>query len=106
MSSTVIPQAFIDQHGGVVVENHLNIIDAPSRGQVSAATLSAILNSEAVDRVFRCINGSVAVSAYELEALPLPSVEQAQAVETLLQQGARSSDVEILIASFYKPNTQ
>lgn len=106
LTSTVIPQAFIDQHGGVVVENHLNIIYAPSRSEASAATISAILNSEAVDRVFRCINGSVAVSAYELEALPLPSVEQAQAVETLLQQGASSSDVEILIASFYKGNTQ
>lgn len=104
--STVMPQAFIDQHGGVVVENHLNIVHAPSRSEVSAATISAILNSGAVDRVFRCINGSVAVSAYELEALPLPSVEQAQAVETLLQQGASSSDVEILIASFYRGNTQ
>lgn len=106
LSSAVIPQAFIDQHGGVVVENHLNIIYALGRYEVSPATISAILNSEAVDRVFRCINGSVAVSAYELEALPLPSVEQALAVETLLQQGASSSDVESLIASFYKGNTQ
>jgi len=31
LSSAVIPQAFIDQHGGVVVENHLNIIYAPIR---------------------------------------------------------------------------
>lgn len=104
LSSTVIPQAFIDQHGGVVVENHLNIIYAPIRSEVSAATISAILNSEAVDRVFRCINGSVAVSAYELEALPLPSVEQAQSVEFQIQQGASSSDVEAMIASFYKGN--
>lgn len=100
--SAVIPQTFIDQHGGVVVENHLNIIYAPGRGEVSPATISAILNSEAVDRVFRCINGSVAVSAYELEALPLPSVEQAKVVETLLQQGARYGDVEAKLASFYK----
>jgi adenine-specific DNA-methyltransferase len=28
-----------------------------------------------VDRAFRCLSGSVAVSAYELENLPLPSPE-------------------------------
>lgn len=106
LTSAVIPQAFIDLHGGVVVENHLNIIYAKDHCEVSPATISVILNSEAVDRVFRCISGSVAVSAYELQALPMPSVEQAKAVEALLQQNASSSDVEILIASFYKGNTQ
>jgi len=103
--SAVMPQAFIDQAGGVVVENHLNIIYGHDC-KVLPETISIILNSEAVDRAFRCISGSVAVSAYELEALPLPSVEQAKAIESMLQRGASNSDMEAKIASFYKRNTQ
>ena len=104
--SAVIPQTFIDQHGGVVVENHLNIIYAPGCCEVAPATISVILNSEVIDRIFRCISGSVAVSAYELEALPLPSVEQTKAIESLLQQGTSARDVESMIASFYNGNTE
>jgi adenine-specific DNA-methyltransferase len=69
-----LPEAFIKEHGAVVIENHLNMIrptgDIPC---VSAAIITALLNSAIVDRAFRCISGSVAVSAYELENLPLPS---------------------------------
>ncbi len=104
--SAVIPQAFINRAGGVVVENHLNIVYANGRKKVAPETISAILNSEAVDRAFRCISGSVAVSAYELEALPLPSVEEAKTVEAMLSRGASNIEVEDKIASFYKGHAQ
>ena len=99
--SAVIPQEFIDANGGVVVENHLNIIYADKRGEVSPDAISAILNSEAADRAFRCISGSVAVSAYELEALPMPTIAQAKAIERLLRKGATRTAIEAKIASFY-----
>lgn len=99
--SAVIPQEFIDANGGVVVENHLNIIYAEGRGAVSPHTISAILNSEAADRAFRCISGSVAVSAYELEALPLPTIQQAKAIDRLLLKGATKAAIETRIATFY-----
>jgi hypothetical protein len=99
--SAVIPQEFIDRTGGVVVENHLNIIYAPKDPKVSPEVLSTILNSEAVDRAFRCINGSVAVSAYELEALPLPTLEQVAEVEALLKRQTNSLEIEEKISSFY-----
>jgi len=99
--SAVIPQDFIDANGGVVVENHLNIIYADNRGEVSPDAISAILNSEAADRAFRCISGSVAVSAYELEALPMPTIAQAKAIERLLLKGAPKATIEAKIASFY-----
>lgn len=99
--SAVIPQDFIDANGGVVVENHLNIIYADNRGEVSPDAISAILNSEAADRAFRCISGSVAVSAYELEALPMPTIAQAKAIERLLIKGAQKTAIEAKIASFY-----
>jgi len=79
----------------------LNIIYADSRGEVSPDAISAILNSEAADRAFRCISGSVAVSAYELEALPMPTIAQAKAIERLLLKGATRAAIEAKIASFY-----
>lgn len=100
--SAVIPQAFINQSNGVVVENHLNLIYAENHGKVSPDTLSAILNSEAVDRAFRCISGSVAVSAYELEALPLPTIKQAKSIEALLRKKAGRKAIEAQIASYYQ----
>jgi adenine-specific DNA-methyltransferase len=68
-----LPEHLIKKHGAVVVENHLNMI-RPINGApaLPAAALAALLNSTVVDRAFRCISGSVAVSAYELENLPLP----------------------------------
>lgn len=70
-----MPDSFLARHPrGVTVENHLNMLlplsDQPPA--ISPAVLAAFLNSRAADRAFRCISGSVAVSAYELEALPLP----------------------------------
>ncbi len=99
--SAVIPQEFIDSQGGVVVENHLNIVYSVDDDAITPETLSIILNSEAVDRTFRCISGSVAVSAYELEALPLPSIKQVKAVEKLIKSGATKSAIESKISSFY-----
>lgn len=68
-----LPPAFLAEHGAVVIENHINMIrPIASSPAVSAAVLAAMLNSGPLDRAFRCISGSVAVSAYELESLPLP----------------------------------
>lgn len=59
--------------GRVVVENHVNVLRcADSDPALDAQTLCDLLNTEVYDRLFRCLSGSVAVSAYELEALPLP----------------------------------
>ena len=82
-----LPTAFIEEHGSVVVENHLNMIK-PLNGapRVTPAALAVLLNSDVVDQVFRCINGSVAVSAYELEALPLPPPEDLKELERLVKK--------------------
>ena len=65
--------SFLKKHGAAVVENHLNMIrPLVPRPAVSHGTLAAFLNSRAADCAFRCVSGSVAVSAYELESLPLP----------------------------------
>lgn len=90
-----LPAAFVEQHEAVVVENHLNMIrpvnDKPT---VTTAVLAALLNSDILDQAFRCINGSVAVSAFELEALPLPPPSATRRLGTLLHRKAKPTTVE------------
>ena len=62
--AAVIPNDFV--LGGYLVENHLNMILPIAKNRVLLRTVATLLNSQALDQVFRCINGSVAVSAYEL----------------------------------------
>lgn len=96
-----LPQAFIDTHGGVVIENHLNMVRARGPAAVSPAALAAILNSDVVDQVFRCISGSVAVSAFELEAIPLPSVTDIAQIERLVAKGASRAAIETALRQLY-----
>lgn len=98
-----MPTAFIAQHGAVVVENHLNMV-RPIAGtvQVSPAAVAAVLNSRAADQAFRCISGSVAVSAFELEALPLPSLAQMRKVDALIRRQETTAKIETAIGRLYK----
>lgn len=96
-----LPEAFVREHGGVVIENHLNMVRPQGTVSVSAAVVAAVLNSKVVDDVFRCISGSVAVSAYELEALPLPSPAAVAEVERLIRAKASRQMLETAIAALY-----
>lgn len=69
-----IHQAFLDEHGGYMGENHVCFL-VPIAGRepaVSVEVLATILNSDPVDRAFRCLSGTATVSAYELRAIPMP----------------------------------
>ena len=100
--AAALPDAFLAKHGAVVVENHLNMLrpitDNPS---VPADVLAAFVNSAAADRAFRCVSGSVAVSAYELEALPLPAPEELDELRSLVQQQASRQRIETACSSLY-----
>lgn len=101
--AAVLPQHFLDENGGAVIENHLNLVHSPTGmdPKISLRTVTALLNSEAADRAFRCISGSVAVSAYELNALPLPTVHQLVELERTIRSGAVKATIERKIATFY-----
>lgn len=72
-----MPASFLETYDGITVENHLNmLIPLNGRPVVPPRLLAAFLNSTAADRAFRCLSGSVAVSAYELENLPLPAAAE------------------------------
>jgi adenine-specific DNA-methyltransferase len=98
-----MPASFIKQHGAVVVENHLNMIRPASarRPKVSTAAVAAVLNSTIADEAFRCISGSVAVSAFELEALPLPPPQKLAAIDALIRHHAPPAAIAARIRALY-----
>ena len=97
-----LPATFLDEHGPVVVENHLNMVKAlDGIPKVAPAALAALLNSDLADQVFRCINGSVAVSAYELQALPLPAADSVKEIERLVACAAERDAVEEAVVNAY-----
>ena len=86
LQTCILPQEFIDKWDGVVVENHVNIVHSNSAvPKVSQKALTLILNSQTVDRIFRCLSGSVAVSVTELQAIPLPPVDKLKELEEIAE---------------------
>lgn len=86
--------------GAVVVENHVNVLRPLSLApMLSRSTLVAVLATRTIDRLARCISGSVALSAYELESLPLPDARTLAAWEEL-----RGEDLERAVAASYRPS--
>ena len=86
-----------------MIENHINMIrpitEAP---QVSAEVLGEFVNSAAADRAFRCVSGSVAVSAYELESLPLPAPEDLRELARLVEAGADKATIEAACSRLFE----
>lgn len=74
--------------------NHLNMVRTIGAPRVSPAAVAAVLNSDIVDQVFRCISGSVAVSAFELESIPLPPAAAMAPIEKLVANGASRAMIE------------
>lgn len=89
----------VERLGGVVVENHVNVlrprVPAPL---VSRRTLVALLATNTLDRLTRCISGSVAISAYELESLPLPAASVLASWEHLV-----AAELEVAVDAAYRP---
>ncbi len=100
--AAAVPAEFVRRHGAVVIENHLNMVrPLVARPPVSAAVLTAFLNSSVADRAFRCVSGSVAVSAYELEALPLPDPARLDELARLVRSGAGHARIDLACERLY-----
>jgi len=70
------------------------LIPSGNKHTVAPAVLTAFLNSSAADRAFRCLSGSVAVSAYELESLPLPDPVKLDNLKKLVKQGMSRKEID------------
>ncbi len=97
-----MPASFVRKHGAAIVENHLNMVrSAIAMPAIPSSAIAALLNSRMADAAFRCINGSVAVSAFELEAMPVPPPAVMLQVAELLARGSSPAAVERLISDAY-----
>jgi adenine-specific DNA-methyltransferase len=93
---------FFRRYPRFTVENHVNMIRSRPGNDINIETIVTILNSSIVDRAFRCVSGSVAVSAFELEyGLPMPKREPVLAIQRLMQTGATSADLDVTIRRSY-----
>jgi len=99
--AATLPREFVEDHGGVVIENHLNMLYQIREDAIPVTVLAAFLNSKAADDAFRCLNGSVAVSAYELEATPLPPLSNLTEIRRLVEQGAAPAAIEAACQRLY-----
>jgi adenine-specific DNA-methyltransferase len=79
----------------VGIENHLNYI-AKLKGKITKEELYglfALLNSSSIDTYYRILNGSTQVNATEVNAIPLPSLQDVQlAGKRLMQMDSLSTD--------------
>jgi hypothetical protein len=98
----VLPDDFLDKHGAAVIENHINTVYPSAKpSDITPETLATLLNSKAADAAFRCISGSVAVSAYELNSLPLPTLQQMKQLQILIQSQTSPTIIQNTIEHFY-----
>jgi adenine-specific DNA-methyltransferase len=100
--AAVLPYQLLRKYGGVVVENHLNMV-VPVRSPLTVRleTVAAFLNSTVADQAFRCVSGSVAVSAYELETLPLPPPESLERLDSAMERGASREEIDRVCSQLY-----
>ena len=71
----VLPQEFFEKHGGVCIENHVNIL-AKGKGSMSTDEmmgLFVLFNSSYYDDYYRILNGSTQVNATEFNTICTPS---------------------------------
>jgi adenine-specific DNA-methyltransferase len=88
-----------DWHGRVTVENHVNVLRPMVPDPVlTLEAMTRLLGTRTLDRVVRSISGSVALSAYELESIPLPHRDIVRAWNDL--EGAA---LEAAVAAAYRP---
>ncbi len=88
--------------GAVVVENHVNVLRPTSSSPaLTRATLARALATPTMDRLMRCLAGSVAVSAYELESLPLPEADVLATWEALT-----ADELSAAVAAAYRPESR
>lgn len=102
LMAALVPNAFVAEHAGFVVENHVNmVVPHDVCSPVPLWVMARLLNSEMVDQAFRCISGSVAVSAYEMESMPLPDPVELMRKLRLGRIAPQSLKFDEIVTSLY-----
>ena len=74
INAAAVPQSFIDEHGGLVGENHVLLVAPASEAEppVNVDDLAALLNSGPVNERFNRVCGTVTISAQLIRASICP----------------------------------
>ncbi|MCB1132534.1 MAG: N-6 DNA methylase [Verrucomicrobiae bacterium] len=100
--AAVLPASFVRKSRGVVVENHLNmVLPEASNASAGLGAVAAVLNSGIADRLFRCLSGSVAVSAFELGSLPMPDPHEMAEIDKVISHGGGQPEIERILCKCY-----
>ena len=71
--ASVVPKKLLDKYGGFVGENHTVILEPiVAKPALTPKQMAELMDSDVIDRYFRCISGATNVSAFELSQLSLP----------------------------------
>lgn len=91
INAAAVPKAFLDEHGGLVGENHVLLLvpSTEATPAVSPEDLAALLNSGPVNERFARVCGTVTVSAQLISGLDLPPP---RAVKGLARKGEAAAD--------------
>lgn len=91
-----VPEEMLEQCGGIVGENHVLFLEQMVENPpVTPTQLAAVLGSEIVDRLFRCMSGAVNVSIFELNQLSMPAPHK---IKELLASSHFSVDKAVRLA--------
>lgn len=72
LNAAAVPQAFIDEHGGVVGENHIIFLVPKEEPRLDPERLAVLMNSAPVNQRFESMCGTISVSAKLLAEIDLP----------------------------------
>lgn len=72
LTAAAISDAFVEQHGGIVAENHVILLVPTRPDAVSSTMLASALNDATVSEELDRVCGSASISARLLESLRLP----------------------------------
>ena len=72
-----------DKYREQALERQKKLGVVPADTVLTPSLLTRLLNTATLDRIYRCLTGSVAVSAYELSFLPLPDGRELARLVTL-----------------------
>lgn len=73
ISAAEVPAGFVEQHGGVVAENHVILLVPTRPDAASPAALAEVLNLPVVGEQLDRMCGSASIPARLLERVPLPA---------------------------------
>lgn len=74
ITAAELPAAFVEQHGGVIAENHVILLLPTRKDAVPPSALAQALNLPAVGEQLDRMCGSASIPARLLEQVPLPAI--------------------------------